>query len=111
MLSIVLVAIVSCLSGCRSRTAPTPGTANLQMPDQEARDFTLTETSEGTKNWTLWASYAAMYNAKNLVDAKTVRIEFFDSKGKKYSTLVAMLQSASSGAPSPIASVSQMNGV
>jgi LPS export ABC transporter protein LptC len=89
VLSIVLVAIVSCLSGCRSRTAPAPGTANLQMPDQEARDFTLTETSEGTKNWTLWASYAAMYNAKNLVDAKTVRIEFFDSKGKKYSTLVA----------------------
>ena len=59
------------------------------MPDQEARDFSLTETSEGRKNWTLWASYAAMYNAKNLVDAKTIQIEFFDSRGKRYSRMVA----------------------
>ena len=88
-LSLVLVAIAISQSGCRSRTAPSPGAADLHIPDQEARDFTLTETSEGTKNWTLWASYAAMYNAKNLVDAKTIQIEFFDSKGKRYSTLVA----------------------
>jgi len=86
---IVVVAIVGCQSGCRSRSIPAPGAAELHFPDQEARDFTLTETSEGTKNWTLWASYAAMYNAKNLVDAKTIQIEFFDSKGKRYSTLVA----------------------
>ncbi len=59
------------------------------MPDQEARDFTLTESLEGTKNWTLWAEYAAMYNDQSLVDAKTVRIEFFDKEGKKFSTLVA----------------------
>jgi LPS export ABC transporter protein LptC len=76
-------------AGCQSRTAPTPGAANVRIPDQEARDFTLTETSEGKKNWTLWASYAAMYNDRNLVDARTIQIEFFDSKGKRYSTLVA----------------------
>ncbi|HZI89340.1 MAG TPA: LPS export ABC transporter periplasmic protein LptC [Candidatus Polarisedimenticolia bacterium] len=76
-------------AGCQSKNAPAPGASNLQMPDQEARDFTLTETSEGVKNWTLWASYAAMYNAKNLVDAKPIRIEFFDSKGKLYSKLTA----------------------
>ncbi len=75
--------------GCRSRTAPMPSGTGLRVPDQEARDFTLTETSEGKKNWTLWASYAAMYNDRNLVDAQTVRIEFFDAKGKRYSTLTA----------------------
>ncbi len=89
VLSLVVVAIVGGQSGCESRSSPAPGAAELHFPDQEARDFTLTETSEGTKNWTLWASYAAMYNAKNLVDAKTIQIEFFDSKGKRYSTLVA----------------------
>ena len=89
VLSLVVVALVGCQSGCQSRSTPAPGATELQFPDQEARDFTLTETSEGKKNWTLWASYAAMYNAKNLVDAKTVQIEFFDSKGKRYSTLVA----------------------
>lgn len=77
------------LTGCQSRTAPAPSGANLRIPDQEARDFTLTETSEGRKNWTLWASYAAMFNDRNLVDARTVRIEFFDSKGTRYSTLTA----------------------
>ncbi len=83
-----VVAMVGVQSGCQSRTAPVPS-ANLKIPDQEARDFTLTETSEGKKNWTLWASYAAMYNDKNLVDARTIQIEFFDDKEKRTSTLVA----------------------
>jgi len=83
------LALVTALAGCHQRKAPAPGESNLQLPDQEARDFSLTETSEGKKNWTLWASYAAMYNAKNLVDAKTISIEFFDSKGKRYSRLTA----------------------
>lgn len=76
-------------AGCTSRHAPTPSASELRMPDQEARDFTLTETSEGKKNWTLLATYAAMYNDKNLVDAKTIRIDFFDDKEKRSSTLTA----------------------
>lgn len=77
------------LSGCQGRTPSTPRGEEIRIPDQEARDFTLTESSEGRKNWTLWASYAAMYNDRNLVDAQTVRIEFFDDQGAKNSTLVA----------------------
>jgi LPS export ABC transporter protein LptC len=84
-----LIALAGSQAGCAKRSTPAPSAADLKMPDQEARDFSLTETSEGTKNWTLWASYAAMYNAKNLVDAKTIQIEFFDSKGKRYSKMVA----------------------
>ena len=84
----VALAIAGFQTGCQQRTAPVPA-ANLKIPDQEARDFTLTETSEGSKNWTLWASYAAMYNDRNLVDARTIQIEFFDAKGKRTSTLVA----------------------
>lgn len=75
--------------GCRSRPASLPSGGDVRLPDQEARDFTLTESLEGRKNWTLWASYAAMYNDQSLVDAKTVRIEFFDKEGKRFSTLVA----------------------
>ena len=88
VLTLVAVAVAA-IVGCRSRTAPTPSAANLKIPDQEARDFTLTETSEGKRNWTLLASYAAMYNDRNLVDASSIQIEFFDSKGKRSSTLVA----------------------
>lgn len=77
------------LGACKGKTASTPSGVEVQIPDQEARDFSLTETSEGKKSWTLQATYAAMYNDRNLVDAKTVRIDFFDAKGEVYSTLVA----------------------
>jgi len=90
VLAAVVSAFVAVLAlGCQSRTDAPPSGADVRLPDQEARDFTLTESSEGKKNWTLWASYAAMYNDQSLVDAKTVRIEFFDKEGKKFSTLVA----------------------
>lgn len=77
------------LEGCRGKPTSTPSGAEIRLPDQEARDFTLTETSEGKKSWTLRASYAAMYNDRNLVDAQTVRIVFFNDKGETYSTLTA----------------------
>jgi len=75
--------------GCHKDTPSTTSGEEVRVPDQEARDFTLTESMEGKKSWTLWASYAAMYNDKNLVDARTVRIDFFDKEGKKNSSLTA----------------------
>jgi len=77
------------LDGCRGKPTSTPSGAEIRVPDQEARDFALTESSVGKKSWTLRASYAAMYNDRSLVDAQTVRIEFFNDKGETYSTLVA----------------------
>jgi len=75
--------------GCHKDTPSTTSGEEVRVPDQEARDFTLTESMEGRKSWTLWATYAAMYNDKNLVDARTVRIDFFDKEGKKNSSLTA----------------------
>lgn len=86
----LLVAVLAALvPGCRNRPASSPKGVEVRLPDQEARDFSLTESSEGRKNWTLWASYAAMYNDRSLVDARTVHIEFFNEKGERFSTLVA----------------------
>jgi len=75
--------------GCHKDAPSTTSGEEVRIPDQEARDFTLTESMEGRKSWTLWATYAAMYNDKNLVDARTVRIDFFDKEGKKNSSLTA----------------------
>jgi lipopolysaccharide export system protein LptC len=86
VLSMLLAAQVA---GCHGDAPSTPSGEDVRIPDQEARDFTLTESSEGKKSWTLWSSYAAMYNDRNLVDARTVRIDFFDREGKKNSTLTA----------------------
>ena len=87
LISMLVVAALAV--GCHKGSPSTPRGKDVRVPDQEARDFTLTESLEGTKNWTLYASYAAMYNDQSLVDAKKVRIEFFDKEGKKFSTLVA----------------------
>ena len=94
---LVAVAFLGLSPGCQSRTAPIPGVSNIKMPDQEARDFTLTETSEGKKNWTLWASYAAMYNDRNLVDAKTIqegRFEIFEDRARQYLAVIAKARAA-----------------
>lgn len=86
---LVVGVLAALVPGCRNSQSSSPTRAEARLPDQEARDFSLTESSEGRKNWTLYATYAAMYNAKNLVDARTVRIEFFNQKGERFSTLVA----------------------
>lgn len=86
---IASTALALALGGCQGKPSSTPSGAEIRLPDQEARDFTLTESSVGKKSWTLRATYAAMYNDRHLVDAKTVLIEFFDAKGETYSTLVA----------------------
>lgn len=84
-----VLALAALSWGCQGKAPSVPQGAELRIPDQEARDFTLTESSEGRKNWTLWSSYAAMYNDRDLIDARTVRIEFFDAQGAQYSTLFA----------------------
>ena len=86
VLSMLVAAVVM---GCHKDAPSTTSGEEVRIPDQEARDFTLTESMEGRKSWTLWASYAAMFNDKNLVDAKTVRIDFFDKEGRKNSSLTA----------------------
>jgi LPS export ABC transporter protein LptC len=86
---LLAAALLAPAQGCRGRTAPAPSGGEVRIPDQEARDFTLTESAAGTKNWTLRADYAAMYNREHRVDAKTVTIDFFDKEGTLYSTLIA----------------------
>lgn len=81
--------ILAAVGGCHGRNTPASSSEEIRIPDQEARDFTLTESAAGTKNWTLRAEYAAMYNREHKVDAKTVRIDFFDAAGTLTSTLTA----------------------
>lgn len=76
-------------TGCQGNRTPVAAREDVRLPDQEARDFTLTESAAGTKNWTLRAEYAAMYNREQRVDATTVQIDFFDREGVLYSTLLA----------------------
>jgi LPS export ABC transporter protein LptC len=60
-----------------------------ELPDQEVSDFEATETDQGQPQWKMYARSAATYRARNTVVARGLRIDFFDEKGQRASTLTA----------------------
>lgn len=60
-----------------------------ELPDSQVEDFTITETDSGRPQWTLFAKEAATFTARDLVTARTLRIDFFGPDGRKSSELVA----------------------
>jgi LPS export ABC transporter protein LptC len=84
-----LLACAAVVTGCSEQGAgPAPESAG-DLPDQEIRDFVLTETDQGTPVWTLYAREAATYRARNLVIAQSIRVDFFDENGERTSELTA----------------------
>src|SRR5580765_557830 len=77
------------LCGCAPDQKSNPVGGGAELPDQEVTDFVLTETDEGRPQWTLYARYAATYQAKNLVISRDIRVDFFDDKGERSSELTA----------------------
>jgi len=77
------------LSGCSGGKKLSASGTKGELPDGEVEDFSITETDSGRTQWTLFAKHAATYQARDLVTARTLRIDFFDEKGQKSSELVA----------------------
>ncbi len=75
--------------GCGKGSDTRPYQAAVETPDQQVGDFSLTESVQGTKKWTLWAQWAAIYNERAQVRARNVRIDFFEESGRKFSELKA----------------------
>lgn len=86
-IAVPLAALV--LAGCGGqRGFESPGDTG-ELPDQEVRDFVLTETDQGTPVWTLYAREAATYQARNTVIARSIRVDFYDEDGERTSELTA----------------------
>ncbi|MEP7027993.1 MAG: LPS export ABC transporter periplasmic protein LptC [Candidatus Eisenbacteria bacterium] len=83
-----LVALLAAGCGSEDRVVPRP-TPSTELPSQEVRDFSLEESDTGTPEWILRSGYAATYDARGVIVARGVAIDFFDSKGVKYSHLTA----------------------
>jgi len=77
--------LLGCGSSPRMSSVPDAG----ELPDQEVSDFQATETDEGAPQWKMYARSAATYRARNLVIARGLRIDFFDDKGQRSSTLTS----------------------
>src|SRR5262245_29939679 len=63
------------LGGCGPQRSTGPVGSTGELPDQEVRNFVLTETDQGNPVWKLYARYAAMYDARNSIVAQGVRVE------------------------------------
>jgi len=77
------------VSGCEKGSRLNEERPPVSTPDQEVGNFSLTESEAGTKKWTLWAEWAAIYNESAKVNARNVRIDFFEEDGTKFSELKA----------------------
>ena len=88
-LATALVIGLVLMAGCERSRRVDPAGSTGEMPDQEVSDFAVTETDEGRVEWKMYALSAAIYNAQNRIVAQSVRIDFFDEKGERSSTLTA----------------------
>jgi LPS export ABC transporter protein LptC len=78
------------LPGCGGDDGGVPaGTTSRPLPDQVISGFSLTETARGSKEWTFNAGIASIYERRNVLEADTVKVTFFDGEGRTKSVLTA----------------------
>lgn len=77
------------LWGCGGSPQLSSVQAEGELPDQEVSDFEATETDQGAVQWKMYARSASTYRARSTVVARGLRIDFFDEKGERTSTLTA----------------------
>jgi LPS export ABC transporter protein LptC len=82
---LLMAGLPGCGSSPRMSSVPAAG----ELPDQEVSDFEATETDQGAVQWKMYARSAATYRARNTVVARGLRIDFFDEKGERASTLTS----------------------
>ena len=59
------------------------------LADQEVDGFTLTQTREGARVWSISADHALVYDDADRVEMIDLRVDFFDDDGEVRSTLTA----------------------
>jgi LPS export ABC transporter protein LptC/lipopolysaccharide transport protein LptA len=63
---------------------PTPAAQNPADVEQAMRGVHLVETSEGTREWELWAEEAVAFKSRNLWQLKEVRVILFAENGVEF---------------------------
>ncbi len=75
--------IIILLSHCKEENITKK--IEITMPRFVLENFSLTETHEGKKRWTLYADVANVYD--EIINVDTVLILFFDTEGKEFARL------------------------
>ena len=84
----VALALFLAVAGCGSDESGRSGGSGVR-PDQEIDGFTLTQTRDGSRVWSLSAARALVYEKADRVEMTDLRIDFFDDAGETMSTLTA----------------------
>jgi LPS export ABC transporter protein LptC len=88
--AVALLALVTALvAGCGRQQPLDSSAPSADLPDQVASDFNMSETDQGRVEWKLYAREASVYNARAVVAARGVRVDFFDDRGARTSTLTS----------------------
>jgi LPS export ABC transporter protein LptC len=87
----IATALGTCLTAvaCSPKAPSDPASKVEELPDQEIKDFTLTESDAGKPEWKLFARYAAEYGARDSYVARALRVDFYDDDGTTSSVLTA----------------------
>jgi len=85
----MLALVLAFTGGCGWQSSVDGSAPAADLPDQEATDFDMSETDQGRVEWKLYAQHASVYNARSAVVARGVRVDFYDEKGARSSTLTA----------------------
>ena len=83
----LLLALLA-LAGCGGDDEGGVGRSGT-FPDQEIDGFTLTQTQEGLRVWTIMAERALVYEEADRVEMLDLRVDFFDEAGEVRSTLTS----------------------
>ncbi len=86
--SAVVVALTLLLYGCGGDEGGGSGRSRT-VADQEIDGFTLTQTREGSKVWSISADHALVFIDADRIEMMDLRVDFFDDDGEVRSTLTA----------------------
>jgi len=83
-----MLALALLLHGCGDDEGGEFGRSR-SLADQEVDGFTLTQTREGARVWSISADHALVYDDADRVEMIDLRVDFFDDDGEVRSTLTA----------------------
>ncbi len=86
--SAAIVALTLLLSGCGGDEGG-GSRGSRTLADQEIDGFTLTQTREGSKVWSISADHALDFIDADRIEMMDLRVDFFDDDGEVRSTLTA----------------------
>jgi LPS export ABC transporter protein LptC len=86
--TLALIFVVALTAGCGDDDTGGPDRSGT-FADQEVDGFTLTQTHEGRRVWSISAQHALIYEDADRVEMIDLRVDFFDEEGAVRSTLTA----------------------